>query len=280
MKKNLAIFAVLALFTPFFLIFLGYSYGYHNYKKARVQPIAFTHKIHVGQLNMKCTQCHLYADKGPFATTPPLSVCKTCHVDQGVKANSPQIQKLTAHIQGKLLGELPPETEGQLAHAKIPQTIHDILKKNGTNLSEKSTVRFVSSNEWEILDGKKLWTVKKEQNKLKLYSNKPPYIEWKRIHRIPYVSNVGFTHKRHVRYFLPRYLQQILEKKQIKDFYSLPSSQREELEKQALKQTCYQCHGQVEQMTIPRKVSPLKMGWCITCHVKHNAPRDCWTCHQ
>jgi hypothetical protein len=40
---------------------------------------------------------------------------------------------------------------------------------------------------------------------------------------------------------------------------------------------CVSCHGQVDLMSLPRKVQPLTMGWCLSCHrapEEHLRPRD------
>jgi hypothetical protein len=43
---------------------------------------------------------------------------------------------------------------------------------------------------------------------------------------------------------------------------------------------CQECHGQVEEMEVIEEVEqPLKMGWCIQCHVDNDASIDCTVCH-
>ncbi len=43
---------------------------------------------------------------------------------------------------------------------------------------------------------------------------------------------------------------------------------------------CQECHGLVEEMEEIVEVNqPLKMGWCITCHVEKEASIDCTVCH-
>ena len=69
-------------------------------------------------------------------------------------------------------------------------------------------------------------------------------IEWVRVHRLP--DHVYFTHQRHV----------------------------------AAKVRCQECHGPVETMEAVAQVSPLTMGWCLDCHSKRQAARDCQTCHK
>lgn len=49
-----------------------------------VQPIAYSHKLHAGDLQIQCTYCHFAAEKGRHAGIPPLNVCMNCH--SGVSA--------------------------------------------------------------------------------------------------------------------------------------------------------------------------------------------------
>ena len=44
-----------------------------------VQPIAFSHAKHAGELKIECLYCHGPAERGPAATVPAVSVCMGCH---------------------------------------------------------------------------------------------------------------------------------------------------------------------------------------------------------
>ncbi len=44
-----------------------------------VQPIAFSHRLHAGEMQMSCLYCHSDAEKGPHAGIPGASVCMNCH---------------------------------------------------------------------------------------------------------------------------------------------------------------------------------------------------------
>lgn len=241
LTKVIVTAVILGFFGTFMVLVSAYGYGWRHYKAERVQPIDYSHQTHVQKNSMKCTQCHLNVDKGQYATVPPTKVCVDCHL---------------------------------------------------------TTAR-------DIEGVKKL---------LKYWDNKQP-IPWKRIYKIPTPGMVYFPHKRHVKYFMPMNLQEeFLRAGLSKDVagtlaytygkmvtQEFPNTQIQEalmsqnvdsklaekvsgqwgiLHTQALKSTCYQCHGKVEYMATPRKMSPLKMGWCVTCHVKYQAPRDCSTCHK
>ncbi|MBD3290503.1 hypothetical protein GF337_16990 [candidate division KSB1 bacterium] len=50
---------------------------------------------------------------------------------------------------------------------------------------------------------------------------------------------------------------------------------------------CQECHGPVEHMTVAIRASGgssdrgfMEMGWCVTCHERRGAPRECITCHK
>lgn len=58
-----------------------------------LQPIAFSHTLHAGNLEIHCAYCHIGADKSKHAVLPSMNVCMNCH--QVVKTESPEIQKLT-----------------------------------------------------------------------------------------------------------------------------------------------------------------------------------------
>lgn len=57
------------------------------------QPIAFSHRLHAGDLQISCIYCHYGAEKSPHAGVPPGSVCMTCHrfVTASQKAMIPEI---------------------------------------------------------------------------------------------------------------------------------------------------------------------------------------------
>jgi respiratory nitrate reductase gamma subunit len=44
-----------------------------------VQPIAFSHRLHAGEMEMSCLYCHSQAEKGRHAGIPAASVCMNCH---------------------------------------------------------------------------------------------------------------------------------------------------------------------------------------------------------
>ena len=43
------------------------------------QPIAFSHRLHAGELQVSCLYCHFAAEKSRHAGIPPANVCMNCH---------------------------------------------------------------------------------------------------------------------------------------------------------------------------------------------------------
>lgn len=44
-----------------------------------IQPVAYSHAIHVGQLGMDCRYCHSAVEKSWYANLPSSSTCMNCH---------------------------------------------------------------------------------------------------------------------------------------------------------------------------------------------------------
>lgn len=80
--------AATVAFTQSFNVQLGGAVG-------PVQPIAFSHKRHAGDMGMDCLYCHSGADKSPIANLPPVSTCMGCH--RVVSTAKPEIQKLEGY---------------------------------------------------------------------------------------------------------------------------------------------------------------------------------------
>jgi hypothetical protein len=81
-----------------FLLLLGALAAFRQQAPlAPVQPIAFPHTVHAGELGLECRFCHAWADRSPHATVPPLSTCMTCH--ETVALDRPEVQKLRGHIE-------------------------------------------------------------------------------------------------------------------------------------------------------------------------------------
>ena len=58
------------------------------------QPIAFSHKLHAGDMGINCQYCHFTAERGPHAGYPAVGTCLNCHKFVKGTAHPEEIQKL------------------------------------------------------------------------------------------------------------------------------------------------------------------------------------------
>jgi len=150
----------------------------HRFEKKPVQPVEFSHTVHVNTLNLECTYCHAMAEKSIHATIPPAQVCRDCHADADI----------------------------------------------------------------DRLEAKKMLAILEKEGDLK----------WDRVSQVK--DHVYFSHRVHTT---------------------------------VAKLRCQECHGSVENMTVAINTGGgssdrgfLEMGWCLSCHRRLGAPRECITCHK
>ncbi|WP_337041556.1 c-type cytochrome [Emticicia sp. 17c] len=73
-----------------------YGIGIHQ-GYAPKQPIAFSHKLHAGEMKINCAYCHTGVYKGKQSGIPSANICMNCH--NTIKRESPEIQKIYTAIQ-------------------------------------------------------------------------------------------------------------------------------------------------------------------------------------
>ncbi len=77
---------------------VGVQQGY-----APTQPIAYSHKLHAGDLEIACQYCHTGAEIGRSANIPSPNICMNCHTHvqnvQGKEGISPEIAKIYAAVE-------------------------------------------------------------------------------------------------------------------------------------------------------------------------------------
>ncbi len=95
MRRSLVLATISCYASIFSIIFL--SIGYYNYYHdgPPIQPIAFSHRIHVAKVGLPCNFCHVYADKSKNAGIPHIQKCMDCH--RAVAVEKPEIKKLTSY---------------------------------------------------------------------------------------------------------------------------------------------------------------------------------------
>jgi hypothetical protein len=62
-----------------------------------VQPVAYSHKLHAGDLAIDCRYCHASVERSPVANLPPTQTCMNCH--RTVRADSPLLAPIRDSAQ-------------------------------------------------------------------------------------------------------------------------------------------------------------------------------------
>ncbi len=62
---------------------------------APAQPVAFSHKLHAGTMEIDCKYCHTSVTSSRHAAVPPVSTCMNCHTV--ARKTRPEIIKLTKY---------------------------------------------------------------------------------------------------------------------------------------------------------------------------------------
>lgn len=74
---------IIALLIVITAIIAGMTYyltpKYSNVGYQPIQPVAFSHSLHAGQLGIDCRYCHTYVDRSEHSNIPASSTCMNCH---------------------------------------------------------------------------------------------------------------------------------------------------------------------------------------------------------
>lgn len=99
LRNNKKLFAVILITFTLWGSVKGWyalqSLGIHQgYTPA--QPIAYSHQLHAGDLQIQCVYCHSGAEKGKTAGIPSANVCMNCHkyVRKGPTTGTEEIAKI------------------------------------------------------------------------------------------------------------------------------------------------------------------------------------------
>lgn len=64
-----------------------------------VQPVPYSHLVHVGKLGMDCRYCHTSVEKAGMAALPPTELCMNCH--KAILPNSPKLGEVRkSYVEG------------------------------------------------------------------------------------------------------------------------------------------------------------------------------------
>jgi menaquinone reductase, multiheme cytochrome c subunit len=70
-----------------------------NVGYAPVQPVPYSHAVHVGRLGMDCRYCHTTVEKAAMAALPSTDICMNCH--KAILPNSPKLAEVyRSYVEG------------------------------------------------------------------------------------------------------------------------------------------------------------------------------------
>ena len=107
-------------FTPAHRTVLDAVREFFNRRSVPVQPIAYTHKVHLAN-GMQCTDCHTAVETGPAASIPGVQLCMTCH--ETMATEKQEIKKLAAYmargedVPWQRVYDYPPSAHAKFNHA-------------------------------------------------------------------------------------------------------------------------------------------------------------------
>ncbi len=78
-------------------IWYWFSPKYTDVGYAPVQPVPYSHALHVGELGLDCRYCHASVEVSPVANVPPTATCMNCH--HVVKRESPLLAPVRESLE-------------------------------------------------------------------------------------------------------------------------------------------------------------------------------------
>ena len=128
---------------------------FFNRRSVPVQPIAYTHKVHLAN-GMQCTDCHTAVETGPVASIPGVQLCMTCH--ETMATEKPEIKKVAAFlargedIPWQRVYDYPPSAHVKFNHAPHIRASVDCRTCHGDMTQQTVAVRTVNMTMGFCLD--------------------------------------------------------------------------------------------------------------------------------
>jgi hypothetical protein len=222
------------------------------------QPIAFSHRLHAGEMQIACVYCHSGAERSPRAGIPSASVCMNCH--RTVSAPLAEVREEEERAtKEKRKPHLPGQTH-LVVESLGAQAVAAVAGPGGSVMQILTAVKVAEFGAIALRhppvspELRKLYDALGLDEKLQPDPKKSPRpIAWIRVYNLP--DFACFDHRAHV----------------------------------GAGVACQRCHGPVESMERVRQVGSLSMGWCVNCHreatqtgvagKKVSPSIDCATCH-
>lgn len=77
------------------LLLVGCIFTIRNWAEGSHQPVNYSHRQHVTELEIDCLDCHANVEQGARAAIPNIETCGACHVD--TEAENVEIRKVAAY---------------------------------------------------------------------------------------------------------------------------------------------------------------------------------------
>ncbi len=91
-KRGIIPLVLLGFLGAGLLLLAGLGLHWNYTAKKPVQPISFSHHLHIDEVGLDCQHCHQYPAKSPQAGIPAVAVCIDCH--EAVAVDRAEIKKL------------------------------------------------------------------------------------------------------------------------------------------------------------------------------------------
>ena len=96
----LIVTAAIAPLYGAFVVAYGFSPKTIDVGYQPVQPVPYSHAVHVGKLGLDCRYCHSTVDRAAFAAIPPTQTCLNCHTQ--IHRESPLLEPIRASYESGL----------------------------------------------------------------------------------------------------------------------------------------------------------------------------------
>lgn len=281
------------------------------------QPIAYSHKLHAGDMQIDCRYCHVGADKSRHAVVPSVDTCMNCHTTVKSVGRDPEVFTYLINKEG--VSDKKSDLNAQLVRLipangspkRVVASVVNAQKKfNDTttllnNVTKASTAKAIADGLDEIITKKDL-----RASFLQIYGKN----EYKDSEITDLQKKTELSEKESQK--LCRFVMDELfdidsynskELKKLRNYYEtgtplvwkriyhLPEYAYFNHSVHVNKGIdCTFCHGNVAELDSMKKMKPITMGRCIDCHrgdyqeyhetitdkERVPGPENCGACHR
>ncbi|MBM4016052.1 MAG: hypothetical protein FJ293_13960 [Planctomycetes bacterium] len=94
---------------------------------APAQPIAFSHRLHAGEMGIDCRYCHVGAEQSRHAGIPEASICMNCHATVAARRDAVVAERMAAEKAGR---EPRPVVSAEIAKLWRAQGLNERLERD------------------------------------------------------------------------------------------------------------------------------------------------------